>query len=159
MRQASMWVGCLALVSSMGCQGSAPAGGGASTVAESSSGTPATWPIVLKQEAGGCSVEPSQLAVVAGDRAIFDASQVSSQTGMVVITPKAPGSPVRFGNSPPWQVNRGGQRDTGSVTGAVGDKFTYTARFVTPGGSGTVCTVDPVICIKGGLDPGQDECN
>ena len=165
MRNTSRWLGCLALIVLVGCAASAPTA--TSTEATSTTAAPpapgcsgGTCTVVLMEANGACSVVPDKLPVNVGDAVLF-AAEVSPQSAAVVITPK-PGNPVgvTFRNGPPGRIPRGEAYDAGGVSGSPGGRYTYKVTFVNQANPpGIVCTVDPVICIKGGLDPGQDECN
>lgn len=152
MRQASVWVGCLVLVSAMACRGSAPAPSGTSEAPSTSPCSGTTCTILLKEAGGSCRVDPPQLAINSGDTVIF-ATQVSAQTAAVVITPKK-ASTITFRHGPPSRIDRGRRHDSGAATGATGATYEYAARFVGPGGGNVCPLIDPVICIKpGGVGP------
>lgn len=158
----SVSVGCLVLVCSMACRGSAPAPNQTdetSGTGEARSTSPCSGPactVMLNQTGTSCSVDPPTLAIDSGTTVIWD-TQVSGQTAAVVITPKGPGS-ISFQNGPPGRIDRGRNFNAGRATGAAGASYTYAARFVGPGNQDVCPPIDPVICIKGGVNAVQDTC-
>lgn len=155
MRQA--WVGCLVLVGSMACRGSAPAPSGTEEARTTSPCSGTTCTVMLKEAGGSCSVDPPRLAIDSGTTVVWT-TQVSAQTVAVVLTPKAP-STISFQNGAPGRIDRGRSFDAGRATGAAGNNYTYNARFVGPGNEDRCPLVDPVICIKPSpVDPVQDTC-
>ena len=155
----SVWVGCLVLVCSLACRGSAPAPSGTSGTVEARLTSPCsgtTCTITFNQAGTSCSVDPPSLAVASGDTVIF-ATQVSAQTAAVVITPKAASS-ISFQNGPPGRINRGSRHDSGMATGSARATYTYAVRFAGPSNQNVCPPIDPVICIKpGGVEPGSGD--
>lgn len=157
MRNGSTWLGGLALMVLVGCATSAPtatptaAAAPVKAVTAGCNGTACT--VLLIQTGDQCSVDPPSLAI-ANDNTVTFVAQFDAS--VVVITPKpGPPSGITFQNGPPGRIDRGREHPAGKATGAQGARYNYGAQFV--GSGGPVCTVDPVICIKGGGM--QDTCD
>lgn len=155
MRQATVWVGCFALVSAMGCRGSAPAPTNNATAAPTPGCNGTTACTVIFSQAGDlCKVEPMELPIKSGYTVRF-VTQVSDQTVAASVKPKPVPNDINFEFGPPGRIDRGRDHNSGVATGPDGAKYNYNVSFDTT--ARCLKEIDPVICIKPGGDF-QDTC-